>query len=135
MADRIHRQRGKTRIGRAHGEMEQMKDDKCENDQSAHDHRARSEGGFYGVFAPVALGPGAAVFDRQTDRRVNVDEDDREEESANDPEERSEIAQMLRVAVDPIRAEENLEVAEKVADDEKNQDHARHRHNHFPANG
>ncbi len=42
---------------------------------------------------------------------------------------------MLGVAVDPLRPEENLEVAEEMADDEQNQDHAGHRHDHFPANG
>ena len=46
-----------------------------------------------------------------------------------------EFAQMLGVAVDPIRAEENLEVAEQMPDDEQDQDHAGHRHDHFPSDG
>ena len=38
---------------------------------------------------------------------------------------------MLRVAVDPIRAEENLQVAEQMSDDEEDQNDARDRDNHF----
>ena len=55
--------------------------------------------------------------------------------AANDPEERPQIAQVLGVAVDPFRSEENLKVAEEMPDDEKNQNHARRRHDHFPSDG
>ena len=42
---------------------------------------------------------------------------------------------MLGVAVDPLRSEKNLQVAEEMADDEQDQDHPGHRHDYFPANG
>ena len=45
------------------------------------------------------------------------------------------IAQVLGVAVDPFRPEENLEIPKQVPDDEKNQNNARRRHNHFPSDG
>jgi hypothetical protein len=40
---------------------------------------------------------------------------------------------VFRVAVDPIRSEENLEVPEQMTDDEKDQNDSRDRHDHFLA--
>ena len=50
-----------------------------------------------------------------------------------DPKQGPKFAQVLGVAINPIRPEKNLEIAEKMPDDEQNQDHARYRHDHFPA--
>ena len=83
----------------------------------------------------VMLGPCAAILDRELDRVINVEDDDHEQERPDDPEERAELAQLLGVAVDPLRSEENLQIAEEMADDEQNQDQPGHRHDHFPANG
>ena len=55
--------------------------------------------------------------------------------AADHPEKRPQIAQVLGVAVDPFRPEKNLQIAEEMPDDEENQDHPRHRHDHFPADG
>ena len=38
---------------------------------------------------------------------------------------------MLRVTVDPIRSEKNLQIAEQMSDDEQNQDDSRDRDDHF----
>ena len=115
--------------------MEQVIDDEGEHDEPAHHHAARGEGGFDDVLAPVALGPGAAIFERELDRVINVDHDDDEEEGANDPEKWPQIAQMFGVAVDPVRAEEDLEVAEQMPDDEENQDDPGDRHDHLASDG
>ena len=56
-------------------------------------------------------------------------------ESAHDPEERAEIAQMLRVTIDPVRPEKNLQIAEQMADDEQHQNDAGDRDDHFLADG
>ncbi len=56
-----------------------------------------------------------------------------EQSAPNDPKEHPELAQLFGVTVDPFRAEENLEVAEEMTDDEEDQDEPRDRHNHFPA--
>ena len=77
--------------------------------------------------------PGAAVLNREPDGVIDVENDDDEEDGADDPKESPEVAQMLRVAVDPSRPEEDLEIPEEVPDDEENQDHSGHRHNHLPA--
>ena len=60
-------------------------------------------------------------------------QDDDEQEGADDPEERPQIAQVLGVAVDPFRPEEDLEIPEEMPDDEENQNHAGRRHDHFPS--
>ena len=41
----------------------------------------------------------------------------------------------LRISVDPIGADKNLEIAEQVADNEQNQNHAGNGDDHFPADG
>lgn len=133
MAERILRQGGKTRIGRAHGEMEEVIDDECEEDQAAQHHRARGESSLDNVPAPIALGARLPVFDREPDCVVDMRDHDHKEKAANHPEERPEVAQMLGVTIDPLRSEENLEVAEKMPNNEEDQDHSRHRHDHFPS--
>ena len=83
----------------------------------------------------VMLGPCPAILDRELDRVINVEDDDDEQDASDDPEERAELPELLGVAVDPLRSEENLEIAKEMADDEQNQDQPGHRHDHFPANG
>ncbi len=135
MAGWILRQRRKTRIGHANGKLEQVIDDEGEKDEPAHRHAARGDGRLDHILTPVALGPGAAIFEHELDRVIDVDHDDDKEEGANDPENRPEIVQMLGVAVNPFRAEENLEVAEEMPDDEENQDDPGHRHDHLASDG
>jgi hypothetical protein len=53
------------------------------------------------------------------------------DERGNEPE----FTQVPGVPVNPLRAKENLEVAEEMADHEQNQNHPRHRHDHLPADG
>ena len=135
MPEGVMPQLRKARIGRAKGEVEQVKNDEGEDDEPADGHAPRGEGGLDEVFALVMVRPGTAVLDHELDREINVQNDHDEERAPNDPKERPKVAQVLRVAIDPLRPEEDLEVAEKMADDEKNQDQARHRHDYFPANG
>jgi len=42
---------------------------------------------------------------------------------------------MLRVTVDPIWTEENLQIPEQMSDNEKNQNDASDGHDHFSSNG
>ena len=135
MVERIHRQIQKSRVGAAKGEMEQVIDDENEQDEPAHHHGAGGERRLHDVLAAVTFRPGAAVLDREPDRVINVEDDDEEQNAADDPEERPKFPEMLGVAVNPLRPEENLEVAEEMADDEQNQDYPSHRHDYFPANG
>ena len=58
----------------------------------------------------VGLRSRTPVFDRQLNRHVNVNDDRREQEQTDYPKQRAEIAQVLRVTVDPIWTEENLQI-------------------------
>ena len=133
MIERIERKGVKARIGSTDREVQDVIDDQGEKDDPAPDHAARSEGGFDGLLAFVMPGPRPAVLDGEPDRVINVEDDDEEQNAADDPEERPKLPEMLGVAVNPLRPEENLEVTEEMADDEQNQDHPGHRHDHFPA--
>src|SRR4051812_45629118 len=86
---------------------------------------------------PVNVGfrPRPAIFDRQLNSHVNVNNDRREQEKTDGPQQRTEIAQMLRVTIDPIWPEKNLQVAKQMSDSEKNQDNAGDRDDHFLSNG
>ena len=58
---------------------------------------------------------------------------DKEQKAADDPKELPKLPEMLNLTVDSLRPEENLKVAQEMADNEQNQ--ASHRHNDFPADG
>src|SRR6266480_3549293 len=111
--------------------MEQVKDDEGEHDQSADDHVARRPACFHVVSLDVWLGSSAPIFDRELNRRVNVNCNCGEQKNSNCPKQRAEVAQMLRVTIDPIGSEEDLQVAEQMADNEKNQNDAGDRDDHF----
>lgn len=81
------------------------------------------------------LRPRPAVLDGEPDRVINVEDDDEEQYAADNPKERPKLPEMLGVAVDPFRPEEDLKVAKEMADNEQNQDHPRRRHDYFPTNG
>jgi len=79
------------------------------------------------------LGPRPAILDRELDRAVNVEDNDEEQQAADDPKELPKLPEMLSVTVDSLWSEENLKVAQEMADDEQN--HASHRHNDLPEDG
>jgi hypothetical protein len=60
-----------------------------------------------------------------------VSDDGQEQEKADRPEQRTEVAQMLRVTVDPIRSEKNLQVPQEMSDHKKDQNDARDSDDHF----
>src|SRR5438552_14694630 len=105
--------------------------DKRENDKSAHHHVARSEGGFNMLLVDVGFGSSASIIDCEPDRVVNVHNDGREQKNSDYPMNRSEIAQMLRVTVDPIRAQKDLQISKQMSDDEKDQNDPGDRDDHF----
>ena len=134
MAKRIRFKQTKPWISYANGEMSQMVNDKCQHNQAAHHHVPRGERGFHVLSVDVGVRPRAPIFDCQLDGHVNVSDNSGEQENTDQPQERSEIAQMLRVTVDPVRAEENLKVAEQMSDDKKDQNDAGNRDDHFLPN-
>src|SRR5712691_2549010 len=87
--ERIEFKQRELRIEFAGGEMEQMKNDEREHDQSAHDHVTRRPARFHILPVDVRLGTRAAIFNREQDREVNVQDDSHEQEDADEPEERA----------------------------------------------
>src|SRR5437016_6590145 len=121
MAMRIRLEQCKTRVGFSEGEMREVISDKREHDQSAHYHVTRRKRCFDIVLVDVRLRSGTPVFNRQLDRHVDVNNDSGEQKNSNQPKQWAEITQMLRVAIDPIRADENLQIPEQMSDHEKDQ--------------
>src|ERR1700738_193437 len=81
------------------------------------------------------IGARAAIFDREQDREINVQHDRAEQDKADDPKQRPEIAQMLGVAVDPFRPEKDLQIAEQMTDHKQDQDGAGRGDDHFSSDG
>jgi hypothetical protein len=124
MTERIRLEQRKARIGFAESEMRKVISDKCEHDQAAHHHVTGGKRRFDVAFIYVRLGPGTAILDRKQDREVNVKTNSDEKKSSNQPKERTQIVQVLRVTVDPIGSNENLQIPQQMSDDKKNQNGA-----------
>ena len=131
MAVRIELEQIKAAIGFAECEMEEVIDDKREDDQAAHDHVTRGEAGFDVFLVDVRLRPGAAIFNGELNSKINVKHDGADKKDADKPEQGAEIAQMLGVGIDPVGPEENLQVTQEVADDKQDQNNPGERHDHL----
>src|SRR6266852_2155671 len=94
----------------------------------------RCERGFYVSSVDVRLGPGTAILNREQDREVNVKNDCDDKKTSNQPKKRTQIAQMLRVTVNPIRSDKNLQIPEQMSDHKKNQNDTGDRDDHFFSN-
>lgn len=57
-----------------------------------------------------------------------------EQKRSHNPEQRAEVVEVLRVAIDPARPEEDLQVAEEMTNDEQDENKSRRRHDHLSAN-
>jgi hypothetical protein len=63
-----------------------------------------------------------------------MNDDGSEQEQPDCPKQRAEIAQMLRVTVDPVWSDENLQITEQMSDDKKDENDATDRDDHFLPN-
>ena len=133
----IQRRRFLKRRGlhRAQGEVRQVIDQKCEDDETRPAHRTGSKRRLNGVLEAVVGAPGFFIFKREHRRRPDVEHYRDDQSDAGDPKGRSELVQELSVAVEVVRVLENLEVAEQMTDDEADQNHAGDGHDDFPADG
>lgn len=114
--------------------MREVINDKCQHDQSAHHHVTRGECCFDVPLVHVRRRSGTLVFNRQLDGCVDVNNDGGQQKNSDQPEDRPEITQMLRITVDPIWADEDLQIPEKMADYEQDQNNAGDRDDYFSAN-
>src|ERR1700719_1431331 len=69
---RIELQERELRIEFARGEVEQVKNDEREHDQSTDDHVTRSPTSLHVVPVDVPLGTCAAIFDREQNREIDM---------------------------------------------------------------
>src|SRR5215472_4779679 len=106
-SERIHLQQCKTRISHAHGEVSEVINNERKHHESAYHHVSRRPARFNITAIAVRLRTRAAIFDCELNCEINMQDDGREEERANEPEDRAEIVEMLRVGVDPVRSEKN----------------------------
>src|SRR5262249_2227784 len=132
-SERIGLEQREGGVDRAEREMSEVINDEREHDQAAHNHVARSPARFHVIPVVIRLGTRAAIFDREQNGEINMQDHGREEGDSDEPEQGTEIAEVLRVTVDPIRSDKDLEVAEQMADDKNEQNHAGHGHDHFSA--
>ena len=134
MAERVRLEQGEPWISYTYGEVRQMVNNKRQHDQSAHDHVSRGERGFYIFPVEVWLRPGTPVFNRQLDGHVSVNDNRDEQENADQPQQRAKVAQVLRVTVNPVRADENLEIAQQMSDNKEDQNDPSDGNDHFLPN-
>ena len=80
------------------------------------DHMTRGERCFDVPLVHVRRRSGTPVFNRQLDGCVDVNNDGGQQKNSDQPKNRAKITQMFRITVDPIRADENLQIPEKMAD-------------------
>jgi hypothetical protein len=82
----------------------------------------------------VPFWPRTAIFNGQLNRDVNVNDDRREQEHADCPQQRPEVTKVFRITVNPTWIQENLQIAEQMSDNEKNQNNASDCDDHFLSN-
>src|SRR5437899_4384870 len=87
--ERIEFEERKLRIEFTGGEVEQMKNDKREHNQSADDHVTRSPACSHVLPVDVRLGTGAAIFDREQDGEIDMQNHRNQKEDTNEPEQRT----------------------------------------------
>jgi hypothetical protein len=83
----------------------------------------------------IAFGPRTAIFNGQLNRDIDVNDDRPKQEYADCPKQRPELTKVLRVTVNPIWTQKDLQIAEEMSDNENNQDNAGDRDDHFLSNG
>ena len=89
----------------------------------------------YRVRGDVFFRAGRHVFMPEEHREKNVGADDAEQSDPDDPENRAEALEVLRVGVEPARAKVDREVSEQVPSDKQNQADAREGDDGFLADG
>src|SRR4029077_13262629 len=124
VAERVRFKQTEPWVGYTNGEMSQVIDDEREHDQAAHQHVTRGEVCLNIVPVDIGLGPGSPVLNCQLDGHPDVNNDRGEQEQTNYPKQRAEVAQMLRVTIDPVGADKNLQIAKQVSDHKKDQNDA-----------
>ena len=131
VAERISLKQAKPVISNSHRKVREVINDKCQHDQAAHYHVTRGKRCFDVTLIDVRLRAGAPVFNCQLDGDVDVSNDRGEKKNPNQPKQWTEIAQMFRVIIDPIRSNKYLQIPKQMSDHKKDQNDAADRDDYF----
>src|SRR5207237_8543630 len=113
----------KTSVEPSTGKMEKMENNEGKHNQSAHDHVAGSVARLDVIPFFVAVRAGTPVIEGEADSKINVEGNRNQQGNPDGPEERAEITQMLRVIIDQARSQKNLQVAQQMSNDDKQENH------------
>src|SRR4029453_17185612 len=131
VTERISLKQAKPVISNSHREVREMINNKSQHDQSAHHHMTRGKGCFDVPLIDIRLRTGTPVFNCQLDSHVDVSNDRDEQKNPNQPKQRTEVAQMFRVTIDPIRSDKYLQIPEQMSDHKQDQNDAGDRDDYF----
>src|SRR5947208_16654459 len=115
--------------------MREVVNDKGKDYEPTHHHGTRRKCCFHVLPVDVSLRARTAIFDRQLNGHVNVNNNSREQEQTDCPQQRAEIVQMLRVTVDPIWTQKYLQIREQMSDNKRNPDNSRRCNDECLSNG
>ena len=108
--------------------MQQVVDNEHKHDASANQHIARGVAGAEGLIDQVAHRPRGLVLDRELGRRPNVQDHHEDQTQPRRPDQLRVGLQEVAVAVDRLRAKEDLQVAGQMPYHEQEQGAPCHRH-------
>jgi len=104
--------------------VQEVEDEEGQDDGPAPQHGPGSVGGIEIGLLDVFYGPGVALQEPELEGRPDVQADGKEQCDPRAPQEGGERFQRRRVMIDFFGWQEDLQIAEQVADDEAEQDEA-----------
>ena len=119
----------------AEGKVQKVENYESRDDGAAPHHGSGGVGGIEIGLLDVVDGPGGALQEPELERRPDVQDDGNEQCDARAPQEGRERSQHRRVMIDFFGWQEDLQIAEQMADDESEQDEAGDGHYRFLADG
>ena len=116
------------------GEVQEVNDDEEQNDESRLKHVERSRGRLESALRLIAGWSRGLVGASQGECNSDVNENASEKNQACWPENLRDAVKELRVVVKLILSQENLQIPEKVSENEADHKQAGHRHEYLSAN-
>src|SRR5208337_3892047 len=117
------------------GKVQEMEDQESQDDGPAPQHGPGSVSGIEIGLFDVVDGPGGALQKPELKRRPNVQAYGKEQGDPRAPQKGGKRFQRRGVVIDFFGRQEDLQIAEQVADDETEQDEASDGHDRFLADG
>ena len=122
-----------THAGHPDGEVQQVVDDKRQQDQAGNDHGFGTETGLQALDLDVAFRSRGLVLQGQLNPEKDVNGESCQHNKPEDPDEWSETVQLLRVSVDCVSTKEQGRVAQQVHTNKRDQHDAGNGHDDLSA--